>query len=61
GRALVTSILRGVSLMGTASFSKKWVAYDTGAAAVFHPVFFAVCGAGFVRVLTAIPGTAPLE
>lgn len=47
--------------MGTVSISKKWVAYDTGAAAVFHPVFFAVCGAGFVRVLTAIPGTAPLE
>lgn len=28
--------------MGTASISKKWVAYDTGAAGVFHPVIFAV-------------------
>jgi len=47
--------------MGTASFSKKWVAYDTGAAAVFHPVLFAICGADFVHVLTAIPRTAPLK
>ena len=39
--------------MGTASFSKKWVAYDTGAAGVFHPVLFIGCAGHFYPTLTA--------